>query len=88
MFISSKDIDRIVKNGESAQFNYWVYDIIANRLEATGFRRSGGIAQGVDGSMYCNPDGVVVFVSTHRPSQVTMIRSVLSLPGNNPAPAV
>lgn len=90
MFISFRDLDLIVKNGGMARIDYWAYDIVADRLEKTGFRRRSGVeCQGpiaLDGSIYCNAAGDRVVVTTHRfVGPITIVRSILASskePGN------
>ena len=81
MYISSKDIDYIVRSGGVAKFEYWAYDIVADRLEKTGFRRKSGILCNgpltMDGSIYCNDRGDKVVVTTHRTvGPITVIKSI------------
>jgi hypothetical protein len=77
MFISRKEMKRLVKQGETAQINYWVYDIVAGHLEEMGFKRRSGIGcEGpvkLDGSIYCNEAGDRVVVATHRFAPYTVV---------------
>lgn len=80
MFVSTEEIDKIVKKGGNAQIDYWAYDIVVDRLERTGFKRRSGIdCQGtmtLDGSIYSNEAGDKVVVATHRFVPFTTISSI------------
>lgn len=83
MFISDRDIDQIVKTGGEVAIQYWAYDIVAERLEKTGFRRRSGVeCQGpltFDGSIYVNDRGDKVVVTTHRTvGPITVVKSTPS----------
>lgn len=79
MFISRKEVKRLVENGETSQIPYWVYDIVAEHLEEMGFKRRSGIeSEGsfkLDGSIYCNEAGDRVVVATHRFAPYTVVNS-------------
>lgn len=79
MFISRKEVKRLVEQGETAQINYWVYDIVAGHLEKMGFKRRSGIGcEGpikLDGSIYCNEAGCRVVVATHRFAPYTIVNA-------------
>jgi hypothetical protein len=81
MHFSNRDIDRIVQTGSEARIQYWAYDIVAERLEQTGFKRRSEIAcEGpitMEGSVYCNKKGDRVVLSTHRfIGPITVIKSI------------
>jgi hypothetical protein len=86
MFVSTREIDKIVKQGGNAHINYWAYDIVAERIEKIGFRRRKEIkCQGpfsLDGSIYCNDDGDEVVITTHRFMPFTTVTSIPKGSGN------
>jgi len=95
MYISLREIDRLVREGGEVAINYWAYDLVAGRLEKSGFRRRSGVeCQGplnLDGSIYCNEQGDKVVVTTHRTiGPITVVKSIPasskepSTPGHNP----
>jgi hypothetical protein len=80
MYISLKEIDRLVREGGEVAINYWAYDLVAGRLEKSGFRRRSGVeCKGpltFDGSIYVNERGDHVVVTTHRTvGPVTIVKS-------------
>jgi len=80
MYVSIREIDRLIRGGGEVAIQYWAYDIVAERLEKAGFRRRSGVeCQGpitLDGSIYVNERGDHVVVTTHRTiGPITVVKS-------------
>jgi hypothetical protein len=86
MYISLRDIDRLVREGGEVSINHWAYDIVGERLEKTGFRRKGEIFIPIVCSSYKNERGDRVVVTTQRTGNpVTIVKSTLASP-EKPSP--
>lgn len=78
MYISDKDVERIVRQGGVIKIDYWAYDIFAESLERMGFRCEGSmVVENYDGSVYRNERGDEVMVGTRRLRQpITVVKSI------------
>lgn len=88
LYVSRNAIDELVKSGGMVSLEGWAYDIIADRLEQTGFKKRSGIlcegTMSLDGSIYCDDSGRKVVVTTHRFTPITIVKSIN--PETDPSP--
>jgi hypothetical protein len=80
MYISSKEVERLVREGGMVAINDWAYDLFAEMLEKMGFQRtSRDSLNGFDGFTYRNERSDEVMIATRRLGEpLTVVKSTPS----------
>jgi hypothetical protein len=68
MDFSSKMLDEITRTRRAVHFNGWMYDLVLDRLEGSGFKclERQPVMGGMEGSVYEHPERGIVRVFTSR----------------------
>ena len=68
MIFTREMLDEVTRTGRAVHFNGWMYDLVLDRLEMSGFKclERQPVIGGLEGSVYEHPERGVVRVFTSR----------------------